>query len=159
MEYWQECDEEVDCDFEEACMDQGTQQNSPSLDMDTSDELADRDHEAIVWWLVTFTQTVHSLSSRAVEWLLKFIGALLTILGRYSVKVATLAHVFPRSLHLRTKYLDSKLCPAKIVLKVVCQECHALYDFSDCFHQRGSHITMKCCSDVYSAVEVLRLLC
>ncbi len=64
-----------------------------------------------------------------------------------TLKTAALAHVFPRSLHLRTKYPDSKLCAAKIVLKVVCQECHALHDFSECFHQRGSHITMKCCSE------------
>ncbi len=51
-------------------MDQGTQQNSPSLDMDTSDKLADRDQEAIVWWLVTFTcilQTVHFLSLRQLN--------------------------------------------------------------------------------------------
>lgn len=46
-----------------------------------------QDEEAVVWWIVAFTcifQTLHSLSSRAVSWVLNFLGSLLSFCGQFS---------------------------------------------------------------------------
>ena len=61
----------------------------------------DADQAAVIWWLVVFTlvfPTLHSLSQRAVQWLLKFLGALRMCLCKFSGKVPEIAKVFSSSL-------------------------------------------------------------
>ena len=75
--------------------------HSEPSDLDTpmdeeQEQDLDADQAAVIWWLVVF-QTLHSSSLRAVQWLLKFLGALLMCLGKFSSKV------FPSSLYLRAK--------------------------------------------------------
>lgn len=118
--------------------------------MDSDNEGLDAEQEAVVWWLVVFTctlQTLHSLSLRAVQWLLKFLAVLLTYLGRYSNKISRIAKAFPSTLYLRAKYLNDKMCAVPIVLKVVCPTCHSLYNYTDCIEKRGTKMVVQSCTE------------
>ena len=136
IEHWQESDSEIDVDLEEPLL--------PPMDKER--EAMDAEQKDLVWWLVVFTsvfQTLHGLSFRATQWLLKFLGTLLLFLGRYSVKVAEIAAAFPSTVHLRATYLKNQV-PSYPVL--VCNVCHALYDYKDCSEKRGAQFVTKFCS-------------
>ena len=62
---------------------------------------------------------LHSLSLNAVQWLLRFLGALLFVLGKYSAMIAGIAKVFPSSIFLRSKFLNERLMVPSVILKVV----------------------------------------
>ena len=112
-----------------------------------------------MWWLVTFTciiQSLHSLPMRAVEFLLKFLGALLSYLGRYSRSIADIAGAFPRTLHTRAQYLRDKICVPPIIRRVVCTECHTLYKFTDCFDQCRGHMLVKQCAECKKHATLLK---
>ena len=106
----------------------------------------DNAQETALWWLVAFTcilQSLHSLPMRAVEFLLKFLSALLSYLGIYSKSVADIARAFPCSLHNRAQYLQNKLFIPPIIRRVVCNQCHTLYKFSDCFEECHGQMIVK----------------
>ena len=95
--------------------------------MEDTGENVNPDQEEIVWWLVAFTcafQTLHGLSSRAIQWLLKFLGALLTLMGSYSEKIAGISVAFPSSIYQRSRYLHNKIATPSVHTKVVCNKCH-----------------------------------
>ena len=139
-EYWVESDSDLklDCDID---------LEEPISSALESHQLDDA-QENTVWWLVAFTciiQSLHSLPVRSVEFLLNFLGALLSYLGRYSRSISVIAGAFPRTLHTRAQYLQDKLFVPPIIRRVVCTQCHALYKFADCFdHCRGHMLVKKC---------------
>ena len=111
--------------------------------------------------MVVFTcvfQTLHSIPSRAVQWLLQFLYCLLTVLGRYSPKIANIARGFPRSIFLRAQYVkDHALVPTAHNM-VVCPACHSLYHFEDCIEKRGSRIYICFCCECQSSGKSTPLL-
>lgn len=100
LEYWEEADEELDTDFPlDATADNMEPPDVPPLHEDV-------ETDAVVWWVVAFTcvfQTLHSLSSSATQWLLKFFAVLLAYLGRHSEMTAKIARALPSSLYLRNQ--------------------------------------------------------
>ena len=100
-----------------------------------------------MWWLVAFTcvyQTLHSLSLRAVQWLLLFLATLLSVLGKFSSKIENIARAFPATLYLRKQYLKELLLLPVITYFVVCPACHSLYQYSDCLNI-GTTTVIQCC--------------
>lgn len=86
--------------------------NVEDFQMDSQQAGLDSEQASVVWWVVTFTctlQSLHSLSLRVVEWLLKFFVVLLTFLVRYSSKISDTARAIPSTLFLRTKYIREKI--------------------------------------------------
>lgn len=139
IEHWNEQDQDIDADFFE----QSESTDQEEMNIDTEGRI-------ITWWVVLFTcvfQTLHCLPSRAVQWLLQFLFCLLTVLGRYSPVIAEIAGGFPRSLHLRGKYLKDSLLVPNIKHMVVCPMCHSLYSFRDCIEKNGTQLTPRLCSE------------
>ena len=142
LEYWDENDSDVDGDFSP---------NSPPENLPTGeipDQDLNGDQQAVIWWVVAFScvfQTLHSLSSRAVSWLLKFLGTLLAFLGLYSTEIAGIALAFPSTLHKRSKFLEKILPVVSICHYVVCPSCLNLSKYEHCLENRGNHILIKSC--------------
>lgn len=150
MEHWQESDSEIDADINEG----------PLLPpMNEEREVMDSEQKDLVWWLVVFTsifQSLHGLSFRATQWLLKFLSILLLFLGRYSVKIAELAAAFPSTVYLRAKYLRGQVPSYPILTRVVCNVCHALYNYNDCSEKRGTQYVTKFCNKGHRSNPLLR---
>lgn len=142
MEHWDEKDSDVDEDFPSDL------QPSCLSTNETNDELLNQDEQAVIWWVVAFScvfQTLHSLSSRAVIWLLKFLGTLLAFLGVYSNEIARIALAFPSTLHQRSLYLKDKLLVASVCHYVVCPVCLNLSKYKHCLKKRGNQILVRSC--------------
>ena len=77
-------------------------------------------------------ESLHSLPSSSVEFLLKFLAALLLFFSRYSRKIEDIAKAFPSTLYSRSKYLRDKLSLISVNNYVVCTKCHSLYKYSEC---------------------------
>jgi len=132
-ESWNEEDLELDADFPPAT--DGHEPHAPSQGYDPLVESLTPDEQAVVWWIVVFTcvfQTLHSLSSRAVAWLLQFLGSFFVFLGRHSKVIANIAYVFPSILYQRTQYLKQKLVLPSVHRYVVCPTCLSLYNYKQC---------------------------
>ena len=132
IEYWKESDDEIEGDIQECAQ---SEPNAQDIQMDSQQQAGlDSEQAAVVWWVVMFTctlQSLHSLSLRAVKWLLKFLVVLLTFLGRYSDKISEIARAFPCTLFLRTKYIREKVSVPPIFQKVACRNCHSLHRYED----------------------------
>ena len=101
-----------------------------------------------MWWLVTFTciyETLHSLSLRAVQWLLLFFTTLLSVLGKFSSKIQKIAQAFPSTLYLRKQYLKDLFLLPVITYFVVCPACHSLYHYRDCMETCGTRTNIQWC--------------
>lgn len=152
LEYWDEVDSDLDADFALP-----SSANEPPTPLQGHGPLAQSlspDQHAIIWWVIAFTcvfQTLHSLPSRAVAWLLKFLGSLLGFLGRYSKEIATIASHFPSTLYQRNEYLREKLILPSVRRYVVCPTCHSLYDFEQCLDKRGTQMLIKSCKECLSS--------
>ena len=147
LEYWDEEDSDLDADFSTT-----TNTSEPLTPewCDASEEILNPDEQAIVWWVVAFTcvfQTLHSLSSRAIIWLLQFLGTLFVVFGRYSKVVAKIAHVFPSTLYKRNQYLKEKLVLPCVHQFVVCPTCLSLYNYEQCLTKQGTRLLIKTCSE------------
>ena len=147
LEYWDEEDSDLDADFSTT-----TNTSEPLTPewCDASEEILNPDEQAVVWWVVAFTcvfQTLHSLSSRAIIWLLQFLGTLFVVFGRYSKVVAKIAHVFPSTLYKRNQYLKEKLVLPCVHQFVVCPTCFSLYNYEQCLTKRGTRLLIKICSE------------
>jgi len=121
----------------------------PPPSQTVSDEGLTPDEQAVVWWIVAFTcifETLHSLSSRAVTWLLKFFGAVFSLLGNFSQPIARMARVFPSTLHRRAQYLHEKIFLPSVSRYVVCPACLSLYDYEHCLQKRGMRVHIKSCN-------------
>ena len=141
VEFWDDGDSEIDCDF------------PPELSTEASicgsqSEQNSAQH-AIVWWVVLFTalfQTMHSLPIRAIQWLLKFLSCLLTILGNYSPQIRHIADAFPGTIAQRSQYFRNISPMPTITNNVVCRTCHSVFPFESCFEKRGSQLIVQHCS-------------
>lgn len=72
FEYWKESDDEIEDDIIDCEL---SEPNVEDFQMDSQQAGLDSEQASVVWWVVTFMctlQSLHSLSLRAVEWLLKF---------------------------------------------------------------------------------------
>ena len=155
VEYWQESDAEVNRDLPSQCPDEPA---SPHINDD--DDL-DNEQAAFVWWVVVFTcvfQTLHSLSSRAVQWLLKFLGVAFTFLSRYSPAIGQMAQKLPTTLHQREVFLKNKLSVPLVHQMVVCSRCHSLYNYYDCLEKRGTQVVILPCPECIKSRRNLPLL-
>ena len=114
IEHWNEDDSDIDADFKDL---------SPTSDCVQVDYLCEANDKAIIWWIVAFTcvfQTLHSLSSRSISWLLMFLSTMLTFFGRHSDKIARLSTAFPSTLYQRNQYLNKLLVIPSVYNYVVC---------------------------------------
>ena len=140
LEHWDEKDSDIDADF-----------SPPNhvFDHDVSDDhIITQDQQAVIWWVVAFTcvfQSLHSLSSRAVVWLLKFLATMLAFMGKYSNEIAGIALAFPSTLHRRSVYLKEKISVASICHYVVCPACLNLSKYEHCFEKHGNRVHIKAC--------------
>ena len=143
LEHWDEMDSDIVTDFPSyLCTSSTNEQKNP-------DELLNQDEQAIIWWVVAFScvfQTLHSLSSRAVAWLLNFLGALLSFLGLYSNDIAKIALAFPSTLYRRSQYLQGKIFVASVCNYVVCPACLNLFKYEHCLEKRATQTAIKSCS-------------
>ena len=105
VEYWSEDDLELEEDF--AIESEYTSPQHLHTNV-SQDEGLNEEEQAVIWWLVAFTcifETLYTVSSRAMGWLLCFLGSLLQFLGHYSQEIAKVALPFLCTLYHRSKYL------------------------------------------------------
>ena len=115
----------------------------------------------MIWWVVAFTcvfETLHSVSSRAIGWLLHLLGSLLHCLGHYSQQIARIARAFPCTLHQRSKYLEKKKSLSSVHQYVVCHDCLSLYEYEACIERKGSSSSVKMCPQCESTRKNVPLL-
>ena len=155
MEWW---DENNDEDISEDV--QNDEPDTPIQEMASQEDLT-RDERSVIWWVVVFTcllQTMHSLPSRAIVWLLHFLGSLFTFLSQYSNNIANIAHAFPSTLHRRTSYISKNLSLPSVHRYVVCQACLSLHSYSACLERRGSLTQVKDCPECEKKKKTVPLL-
>ena len=144
VEYWGESDSEIEQDVESS--------PSPSLPPDiTASPTPEKKYEPLVWWIVVFVcifQTLHSISDRAVAWLLRFIGTLLQYLGSISPQIKSMAESFPKSVYLRDKFISGDVGNCHFKKYVSCPSCHTLYHFNNCIEKTGAVSAPKKCTNV-----------
>ena len=112
--------------------------------MDLQHQGLDSEQAAVVWWVVVFTCTLrslHSLFLRAVEWLLKFLVVLLTLLGRYSGKIFEIARAVPSTSEQNTSGSIYTSYFSKSTLPLL-----PLYKYEDCIEKRGTRMIVKYCA-------------
>ena len=134
----------------------------PTLDFEKISEEEDlqEDHKAFIWWIVVFScvyQTLHSLSSRAIEWLLLFLGSLLSVLGRFSNEISKIAVAFPSTSYKREKYLKHKLLISSVLHYVVCPSCLSIYKHENCLEHFATRINIKLCNECLNSRKHLRV--
>ena len=118
-EFWLESDDEIDHDIVSSV---------PPQDIPLDNAEAQENH-IILQWIVTlllFFQSKFSISDAAITWLLKFLYALLKLLGTFSNQVCAIADGLPHSgYHLK----NSKLRPQCDAFEKynVCIKCNSLY--------------------------------
>lgn len=108
IEYWDESDSAIDEDFTQKESAESPTPNRGWASQESQDEGLSKDERSLIWWVVAFTcvfETLHTLSSRAVAWLLHFLSSLFFFLGQYSNEIANIAHAFPSTLHQRSNYM------------------------------------------------------
>ena len=150
MEHWDESDSEIDADNLTQC-DEHVQVDKP----------LDQELDSFVWWVVAFTcifQTLHSLSARAIQWLLLFLSVTFTFLGKFSERISRIATSFPSTIYRRTQFLKQYISTPSVKHFVVCPACHALHKFEQCFEKRGTQTLVKRCNVCLSAKENVVLL-
>ena len=152
IEHWNEDDSDIDADFKDL---------SPTSDCVQVDHLCEANDKAIIWWIVTFTcvfQTLHSLSSRSISWLLMFLSTMLTFFGRHSDKIARLSTAFPSTLYQRNQYLNKLLVIPSVYNYVVCPTCLFLYKYEHCLEIRGAQTQIKPCPHCLQKNKIVPLL-
>ena len=142
MEFWAETEEELIDDIQSVapCRPPLPAEEEPGHDVEC---------HTVVWWVVVFVslfQTIHSISDKAISWLLKFIHALLKYCGQFSVKLECIARYMPGSLHRRDRYLEEQLYSTKFQHYIVCPLCHSLYTYDECVVKTGINVAPKVCS-------------
>jgi len=150
MEYWEESEKELKQDCE----------SDLEGDLAAPDAgIQEWETQRAVWWIVAFTcimESLHSLPSRSVEFLLKFLAALLLFFSRYSRKIEDIAKAFPSTLYSRSKYLRDKLGLISVNNYVVCTKCHSLYKYSECVRSRDGSLFSKNCTECKVNAPLLR---
>ena len=107
------------------------------------DEVEKQELHIVVKWVVLMLaifQTRFFLTNRALDWILKFLGTLLTFLGKYSPSIAEIALMLPKSLYKHNISLTDGMQDPMFERCAVCKACESLYKFEDCVHKVGSRI-------------------
>lgn len=129
MELWIESDSDIDDDV--------SMEHSNIAPQDLRDDEPEKQElHVIVKWVVLMLaifQTRFFLTNRALNWLLKFLGTLLTFLGKYSLKIAEIAKMLPQSVYQHSISLTDGI-------QDICSKCDAVFKFDDCIHKVGSRI-------------------
>ena len=97
-------------------------------------------------WLVIFLLRLQSrfyLPDAAVSYIVKFLYALLVILGTRSEYVACMAKSFPHSLYCLRKHWK---IGADFIRFVVCPKCYSVYEKNRCIEKQGVQIISKTCT-------------
>lgn len=87
-------------------------------------------------------QAKYYIPDASINLLIKFFFVFLSVAGRFSTFMKTLADIFPKSLSTMLSLVKGKVSFTKFV---VCRKCHALYDLSICQEKIGSRIQSKSC--------------
>ena len=149
VEYWGESDSENDADvqphFEEEQQPQSPDDIPPSAS--TPQEYS----EPLIWWIVAFVsifQTLHSISDRAISWLLHFKGTLLQYCGLLSPMLKNTAERFPNTIYLQDKLISGSDHIKAVHKYVSCPSCHKLHKYYCCFERSGAELIAKNCCNV-----------
>ena len=94
-------------------------------------------------------ETLHTIPTRAVIWLLKFLWCLFTVLGQYSDKISAIAKNFPSTIYKRAQYLKKTLAIPSVRHMVVCPHCYSIFEFEECTDKCGSRTTVRDCPECY----------
>ncbi len=62
-------------------------------------------------------------------------------------QISEIAKVFPSTLYLRGNHLSDKTSTIPIVHKVVCSNCHSLFNYRDCTERRGTKTVIRNCAE------------
>lgn len=152
MEYWDEQDSDIDEDFSLA--------EEPTSPLATHD--INRDEQSVIWWVLVFTcllETLHSLPSRGITWVLQFFSRLLLFLSRYSNSIGNIAHAFPSTLYQCNNFIQECLSLPSVHRYVVCKACFSLSGFDACLEKRGSVTYIKhgsTCANDRKTVALMR---
>ena len=140
-EFWVESDSEIEEDI--AVGDATIPSCLPEELVEESAEV----HNTIRWviTLLSVFQTQFYLTNRALAWLLTFLLVIFRFLGRYSEKVARLAHQFPSTLHQYQLVLSGIIPNCSFEKRAVCSRCDAIYRFEECVKKVGTRTTSALC--------------
>lgn len=97
---------------------------------------------------ISLFQTLYFITDQAISWLVKFLYVLLKYCGRYSLQLNCVADMFPRSLYLHDKYLQSETHSTAFHKYIVCPACHSLYTYEQCVQKMGTTTLPKSCSNM-----------
>ena len=118
---------------------------TPSI-QETADECCNKKADDISVWIIGFLmklQKRHVLSDSALDSLIKFIYALLVVLGIFSSFILAISKAFPSSLYkLRRTVLSNE----QFTKFVVCTKCNSLYFSHDCVSQNGNQPESRKCT-------------
>lgn len=98
---------------------------------------------ALLYWIVGFIfnfQTRYYIPDTAINVLIKFLLVFFKVLGQFSPFVGNIAKIFPTSYHEMLKKFNGNKSFIKLV---VCQKCHKLYYFNQCFSVTGTQTTVR----------------
>ena len=100
----------------------------------------------ITRWIVVLLSVFQSrfyLSNRAINVFFKFLIVLLQFLGKFSTKLIDLAALLPRSTNqIKGSFLGLS---DSFKRKIVCDKCHALYNFDECIQKTGLQRSIERC--------------
>ena len=125
-------------------LDSEVNESPPPLD-ESAPNSANASISSLVIWLSGFLlllQARHYIPNRAMDALVKFLGVLFNVLGRFCSPIASMARIFPSSLYRLQKSVKNS---ADFTKFVVCPKCHKLYKFNDCITVAGAHQSSSTC--------------
>ena len=144
IEFWIETDMEIDedVDIESA--------NIPPPDVSLVQDSPEKaELNIVVKWIITLLsvfQTRFFLTNRALNWLLRFLGVLLSFLGSYSPQIAELATRLPRGIHQYNQSLSKIIQGGTFERQAVCSACCSIYKFEECIRKVGSRAYINRCT-------------
>ena len=110
----------------------------------------DEEDEALIWWTIGFIaalESVYSLPSKAIGWILSFVSVLFHFGGLYCHRLRQIADVFPKTLYQKNRLIEKKIHQSSFVKYVVCRKCHFLYKPNECLEKRGGQTVIKTCKN------------
>ncbi len=119
--------------------------SAPNI-LSDDDSSAEKEAHIVIRWvfmLMSIFQSRFFITGRAMTWLVKFIGILLTFLGNYSPKIATIALQYSRKMRELNKNIEDD---CQFMRKAVCIKCDSVYNFDECLDKVGSLVQPKICA-------------
>ena len=94
---------------------------------------------------VGLCQVLHSITDRAITWLIRFLSALLKCLSQCD-RIQRIYSLFPSSFYCFKQNLAKRCGSNNITKYIVCPKCETLYTFDESFETRGHTHTAKTCT-------------